>query len=130
MAQQIGFPIQRTVGVLLVVGGLWHAAAPWVVHYSQFQPMVVSSIAAGAALVLVGAGYLVFRGGAILDWAGGLLGAWVTLAPAVLLADRPFLPMLEASWGGPITLALVAVAALDRHFSAPADRSGGRAASA
>jgi hypothetical protein len=109
--------IQRLVGVMLVFGGLWHAAAPWIFRYSAVREAVASNIAAGLALAVVGIGFVIFGGGWLLNWIGAALGVWVLIAPQVLGATRPWLAPLEASWGGPIVLWLMIIAALDRWLA-------------
>jgi|GEM_PF-6789048 len=116
MNQDQKFSMQRLIGVVLIVGGLWHVAAPWIFGYSNIMRAVLSDVISGAALALVGVGYVVLQGGAWLNWIGGAIGVWVLIAPQILGVGRPALAMLEASWGGPITLVLVTIAALDRWF--------------
>ena len=82
---------------------------------------VISNVAAGLALAAVGVVYVVLNGGRWLNWVGAALGVWILIAPQVLGAPR--FAGLEASWGGPLALALVVIAALDwswYHAAPPA----------
>jgi len=41
MKQEQSLPLQGVIGVMLTIGGLWHAAAPWIFGYSWscWQPL-------------------------------------------------------------------------------------------
>jgi hypothetical protein len=122
MDRDLHYPLQRIVGALFVVGGVWHAASPWIAGYSGDRAAVVSNIAAGAALVVVGVCYLIFRGARVLNWAAGAIGVWVMAAPALL--DTPdWMALNEAYWGGPLTLVLAVLAAYDLRFHRPIDEA-------
>src|SRR5512146_1131800 len=62
MKHEEGMPLQLFVGVLLIVGGLWHAAAPWIFGYEANRAAMISNIIAGVALALVGVGIIWLRG--------------------------------------------------------------------
>jgi len=111
----IGF--QRSIGILLTVGGLWHAAAPWINGYSNLTALTTSNVASGLTLAAVGVVFVALRGGMGLSWAAGAIGVWVLIAPAVLGFGGPGLAMNEAVWGGPITIILAIIAGLERRFS-------------
>ncbi|MBN9120747.1 MAG: SPW repeat protein [Planctomycetes bacterium] len=108
--------IQRSIGLLLTVGGLWHAASPWISRYSNVTAAAASNVASGLVLAAVGAALAALRGGAGLTWAAGAIGVWVLIAPAVLGFGGPGLPANEAIWGGPITIVLAVLAGLDRRL--------------
>jgi hypothetical protein len=110
--RNLGF--QRPIGLLLIVGGLWHAASPWINRYSDVHAAVVSDVASGLALAAVGAVFVAVRGGALLTAAAAIIGVWVLIAPQVLGFGGPGLAAHEAVWGGPITIVLAALAALER----------------
>jgi hypothetical protein len=115
MDRSWNYPLQRIVGALFVVGGLWHAAAPWVQRYSEVHSATVSNVVSGLCLAAVGVCYIVFRGARVLNWLAGAIGLWVMAAPA-LLGVHNWMMLNEAYWGGPIVLALTAIAAYDHRF--------------
>jgi hypothetical protein len=111
----LGF--QRSIGLLLTLGGLWHAAAPWINGYSNLTGATASNVASGLALAAVGVAFTVLRGGTWLSWVAGAIGVWVLIAPAILGFGGPGLAMNEAVWGGPITIILAVIAGLERRFA-------------
>lgn len=121
MKQDQSLPLQRVVGVLLTIGGLWHAAAPWIFGYSSIRSALISDVASGLALAVVGAAMVAIQGAAWLNWIGAAIGVWVLVSPQLLGNAGPRMVMLEATWGGPLTIILVVLAALERQF----DRIGG-----
>lgn len=113
--------LQRVIGGVFVLGGLWHTAAPWIFGYSDNSTAVTSNIASGLALAVAGAVFVALRGGYWVNWVVGLIGLWILFEPHVVgFADQGF-AVNEAIWGGPITMLLSLVAALDRWL-ARADR--------
>jgi hypothetical protein len=116
MRHEKGMPLQLFVGILLVVGGLWHAAAPWVFGYAANRPAMISNIVAGTALTLVGVGIIWLRGAAWLNWIGAVVGVWVMISPAVLGIGPQWMAMVEANWGGLLAIAVITISALDLLF--------------
>lgn len=108
--------VQRAVGALLAVGGLWHAAAPWINGYSNVPAAVASDLASGLILVAVGVAFIALRGGAWLTWAAAAVGAWVLIAPQILGFGGPRLAENEAVWGGLATIVLAVLAGLERRL--------------
>ena len=113
MKHEQGLPIQLLVGILLTLGGLWHAAAPWAFGYSAVRAAVVSDVASGLALTLVGVGYVMLRRVGWLNMVAAAVALWILVAPQVLGVGRPWLAAVEASWTGLLTIALVIVASFD-----------------
>jgi len=114
-----GFDVQRAVGVLLLLGGLWHAAAPWTFGYADVPAAKLSNLIAGLVLAAVGILFLLLRGTAWLAWLAGAIGVWVLIAPHVLgFADRG-MAAYEAVWGGPITIVLALIAGAARWLGRP-----------
>jgi len=92
-------PIGRLIGALIAVGGLWHAAAPWILGYSDVRTATGISVAAGLTLVVFGG----LRAAAAGVWATavcGVVGLWVLLAPQVFGYGGPGFAEDEAVWGG------------------------------
>jgi hypothetical protein len=106
-------PLNQIIGVLLTIGGLWHAAAPWTFGYSDLRPAMLSDVIAGLMLALVGIGMIALRGAWWLIGLGFAIAIWVLAAPQLLGVAGPRMVMLEATWGGPLTLALMTIAALE-----------------
>jgi hypothetical protein len=121
--------IQRPIGMLLLVVGLWHASSPWVNRYSDAPAATTSDLVSGLALAAVGVAFIVLRGGAGLTWLAGAIGVWVLIAPTVLGYGGPSLAAHEALWCGAITIVLAVLAALERRlgqrFDRPLDRDRG-----
>lgn len=115
-----GFDLQRLVGVLLLLGGLWHAAAPWTFGYADIPPAKLSNLIAGLVLAAVGIAFIVLRGTAWLAWLAGAVGVWVLAAPHVLRFADNGLAMNEAVWGGPITVVLAVISGLEHWLGRPA----------
>jgi hypothetical protein len=109
-------PLHRIIGVMLTVGGLWHAAAPWIFGYSHLRPAVTSDLASGLTLALVGVGLVAVGWSWLLIGLAGAIGVWVLTAPQLLGVAGPQFIMLEAAWGGPLTIALTTIAALEHSF--------------
>ena len=109
--------LQRVIGGVFVLGGLWHTAAPWIFQYSDDRTAVISNLVSGLSLAVAGAAFVAIRGGYWLNWLVGVLGVWILFEPHVVgFAHRGF-AVNEAIWGGPITILLSLVAALDRWLS-------------
>jgi hypothetical protein len=123
MAREFWYPLQRVVGLLLTIGGIWHSAAPWVFGYSAIRAAVISNMSAGIALAVVGICFIIFRGGWVLNCLAATIGIWVLVAPQILGIPKDELADLEAIWGGPLAIALAAIAAYDLHFNR-ADNTG------
>jgi hypothetical protein len=121
MKSEPSLPLQRVIGVLLTIGGLWHAAAPWTFGYSGIRSALISDLASGLALALVGVTMVAIQGAAWLYGIGAAIGVWVLVSPQLLGNAGPRMVMLEAIWGGPLTIILIVLAALERQF----DRIGG-----
>jgi hypothetical protein len=115
------YPLQRVIGVLLTIGGLWHATAPWIFGYSNIRSAVISDVASGLALAAVGATIVAIQGASWLNWIGAAIGVWILVSPQLLGNAGPRMVMLEATWGGPLTVILVVLAGLERQI----DRIGG-----
>jgi len=109
--------IQGSIGLLLIVGGLWHVASPWINGYSDAAALTMSNVASGLALAMVGVALVILRGAAGLAWVAGAIGVWVLIAPQVLGFGGPGLAGNEAVWGGMITIALAVLAGFERHFA-------------
>src|SRR6188472_3605035 len=133
MKQEQSLPLQGVIGVMLTIGGLWHASAPSIFGYSEIRSALISDLASGLALALVGVTMVAIQGAAWLYWIGAAIGVWVLVSPQLLGNAGPRMVMLEATWGGPLTIILVVLAALERQFEriggyGPVEgREGGRA---
>lgn len=114
-----GFDLQRAVGLLLLLGGLWHAAAPWTFGYADIPAARLSSLIAGLVLAGVGILFIVLRGAAWLAWLAGAIGVWVLAAPHVLRFADNGLAMNESVWGGPITIILAVISGLEHWLGRP-----------
>lgn len=111
------FDMRRLIGVLLALGGLWHAAAPWIFGYEDVPAAVASNVISGLALTAVGIAFAALKGGSWLSGVGAAIGVWVLFAPPVLgFHHRPF-ALHEAIWGGPLVLVLIAISLVDRWLS-------------
>jgi hypothetical protein len=110
------FGIQRAIGLLFVVGGLWHVAVAWINHNSNATPLLTSNIASGLALAAVGAAMFLLRGARGLAWVAGAIGVWVLMAPQILGFGGPGLAGNEAVWGGVMTVILAVLAGFERRF--------------
>lgn len=119
LAEQMS--LQRVIGGIFVLGGLWHSAAPWIFQYADESQAVTSNLISGLTLAAVGAAFVALRGGYWLTWLTGALGVWIIFEPHVVgFAHRGF-AVNEAIWGGPITVLLSVIAAMDRWLAhAPA----------
>jgi hypothetical protein len=106
-------PFNQIIGILVTIGGLWHAAAPWTFGYSGLRPAMLSDVISGLTLALVGIGMIALRGAWGLIGLGFAIGIWVLAGPQLLGVAGPRMVMLEATWGGPLTLALMTIAALE-----------------
>jgi hypothetical protein len=107
---------QCLIGALLIIGGLWHAASPWLNQYSDLRPMTISNVVTGLVLAVFGVVFVVFRGGTWLNWTVGAIGVWVLVAPVILGFSGPSVPATEAIWGGPFTIVLAVIAGLELHL--------------
>ena len=127
MNREHNYPLQPIIGVMLTIGGLWHAAAPWIFVYSSIRAAVISDMAAGLTLAVVGLGYIILHGAWWLDTIAAAIGVWVLMAPQLLGFAGPQFTELEATWGGPITIVLAIIASLERQFDSVTDyRAAGR----
>jgi hypothetical protein len=113
--RELHYPLQRILGAFFVVGGLWHAASPWIQRFSEERAAVVSCLISGLALAAVGACVMIVRGGRLLTGLAAAIGVWVMVAPAILGVGN-WMMLNEAYWGGPLTLVLAAIAAYDLRF--------------
>jgi hypothetical protein len=128
MAQDQQFPVHRLAGGVIVLAGLWHMVAPWVGGYSDFQPLVVSSLLTGSALVAFGGLRAAVRGMTWPIWACGVVAVWIIIAPWALSDVPRGLATQEALWMGLGVLGLVAVMAVDMRFTVtPRSGFGSRA---
>ncbi len=121
MDRDLHYPLQRIVGGLFVVGGLWHAASPWTQRYADIPLAVTNNVASGLALATVGLLVMLFRGARVLNWAAGAIGLWVIVSPAIL-GIHNWMALNQAYWGGAITLVLMAIASYDLRFHRPIDQ--------
>ncbi|HET6576630.1 MAG TPA: SPW repeat protein [Fimbriiglobus sp.] len=111
-------PLGRLIGVLIAVGGLYHALTPWVFGHAYETPAAISSVASGLTLLVFGglraAGV---RGWPI--WVCAAAGLWVLSAPQALGLGVHGLANNEALWGGLFVVVLSGLAALDQWFGGP-----------
>src|SRR5690349_20418763 len=110
------FPLQGSIAVVLTIRGPWHAAGPRIFGHSARHAAVISDGASGLTLAAVGIGILVLNGGTWLNWIAAGIGVWVLISPQLLGNAGPRMVMLEATWGGPLTIVLAVLAALERQF--------------
>ena len=115
MNRESPYPLQRLIGVLFIIGGLWHAAAPWIFGYSSIRSAVISDVVSGLALATVGIGIVAVKGATWLNWVAAAIGVWVLASPQLLGHAGPRMTTLEATWGGPITIVLGVLAAFERY---------------
>jgi hypothetical protein len=102
--------------------------APWVVHYSDDRPVVVSSLCTGAALVVFGLWRAAVRHGPVPILASGLVALWIIVAPSALGAWTRGMVVNEALWTGFGVLGLVALLYVDYRFAVTARSGVGRRA--
>ncbi|MEU4248423.1 SPW repeat protein [Amycolatopsis sp. NPDC026612] len=75
-------PQARLVGGLVLISGLYIAMSPWVVGFSHYGDMSVTTLISGLALALLGAGFsAAYSHTHTIAWVTPLLGAWVVVAP-------------------------------------------------
>jgi hypothetical protein len=116
-----GFTWGRLVGLLFVLGGLWHAAAPWLFGYTDLTAAKVSNVVTGLILAVLGA----VRVAGVRGWplaVGAVVAVWVLIAPLALGFGRRGLAANESLWGGLMVLALAGIAALAARPGPPATR--------
>lgn len=75
-------PQARLVDGMVVVTGLYVAMSPWVVGYSHYGDIAVTTLISGLALALLGVGFsAAYSRTHTIAWVAPLVGAWVVVAP-------------------------------------------------
>lgn len=122
------YPVTRLIGVLNVVVGLAHAAAPWVLGYADVTRAAISSAITGLVLVVVGL-YRAIAAPFGWGWPSYLVvlaGFWILAAPqALAYSGRAFAPN-EALWSGFAAILLGFCALIATWFDHPARSLVGR----
>lgn len=109
-------PLARVVDGLVLITGLYVAMSPWVVGFSPFNDISVTTLISGLALAVLAIGFTTaYSHTHTISWVTPLLGAWIVIAPFVVQQTGTTAPIVvnNAITGGIACLLGFGVMALE-----------------